>query len=173
MGKFYRINQYIKYPEVRVIDETGQQVGLMSSADALKLAQEKELDLVEITAKAKPPIVKIIDFSKFKYLESKKDRAGQNRSTQDTKEVRFSPFMAENDIKIRLKKAEKFLKTGDKVKLVVKFTGRQISKKDFGDKVMSYALQELSSVAELIQEPKLIGKLLIAQIKPKKNKQNG
>ncbi len=168
MGKFYRTNQYIKYPEVRVIDETGQQVGLMSSIDALKLAQEKDLDLVEITAKAKPPIVKIIDFSKFKYLESKKDRAGQSRSTQDTKEVRFSPFMAQNDIKVRLKKAEKFLKTGDKVKLVVKFTGRQISKKDFGDKVMSYALQELSSISELIQEPKLIGKLLIAQVKPKK-----
>jgi len=76
--------------------------------------------------------------------------------------------MAQNDIKVRLKKAEKFLKTGDKVKLVVKFTGRQISKKDFGDKVMSYALQELSSISELIQEPKLIGKLLIAQVKTKK-----
>lgn len=168
MGKFYRTNQYIKYPQVRVIDEAGQQVGVMSSSEALRLAQEKELDLVEITAKAKPPIVKIIDFSKFKYLESKKDRAGQSRSTQDTKEVRFSPFMAENDINVRLKKAEKFLKTGDKVKLVVKFTGRQISKKDFGDKVMSYALGQLEPVATLTQEPKLIGKLLIAQVKPKK-----
>ena len=170
MGKFYRINQHIKYPQVRVIDETGQQVGVMSSSEALQLAKEKELDLVELTAKAKPPVVKIISFSKFKYLESKKDRAGQSRSTQDTKEVRFSPFMAENDINIRLKKAEKFLKSGDKVKLVVKFTGRQISKKDFGNKVMGQVLQQLEPIATLVEEPKLIGKLLIAQVKPKQNK---
>lgn len=167
MRKFHRINQHIKHPQVRVIDETGQQVGVMSSSEALQLAKEKDLDLVELTAKAKPPVVKIISFSKFKYLESKKDRAGQSRSTQDTKEVRFSPFMAENDINVRLKKAKKFLKSGDKVKLVVKFTGRQISKKDFGNKVMDQVLQQLEPLVDIVDQPKLIGKLLIAQVKPK------
>ena len=168
MRKFHRTNQYIRHPEVRVISETGEQVGVMSSEKAFALAKQKNLDLVEISDKAKPPIVKIISFSKFKYLESKKFKAGQGKSTQDTKEVRFSPFMAENDLNTRIKKAQKFLKTGDRVKLVVKFTGRQITKKDFGDRVMQYALSKLEEVATVDQPPKLLGKLLIAQIKPKK-----
>ena len=168
MRKFHRTNQYIRHPEVRVISETGEQVGVMSAEKALSLAKEQGLDLVEISDKAKPPIVKIIAFSKFKYLESKKNRSGQNKSTQDTKEVRFSPFMAENDLNTRVKKATKFLKGGDRVKLVVKFTGRQITKKDFGDRVMQYAISKLEDVAEVDQPPKLLGKLLIAQIKPKK-----
>jgi translation initiation factor IF-3 len=167
LRKFHRTNQYIKHPEVRVIDETGQQVGVMSSSEAFALAKKSNLDLVEISDKAKPPIVKIIAFSKFKYLESKKQRSGQNKSTQSTKEVRFSPFMAENDLNTRVNKAKKFLKSGDRVKLVVKFTGRQITKKDFGDKVMQYALSKLEDVANVDQPPKLIGKLLITQIKPK------
>ena len=141
----------------------------MSSEKAFALAKEQGLDLVEISDKAKPPIVKIIAFTKFKYLESKKSRSGQNKSTQDTKEVRFSPFMAENDLNTRIKKATKFLKGGDRVKLVVKFTGRQITKKDFGDRVMQYALSKLDDVAQVDQPPKLLGKLLVAQIKPKKN----
>ena len=166
MRKFYRTNQYIRHPEVRVISQTGEQIGLMSSEKAFALAKEQGLDLVEISDKAKPPIVKIIAFTKFKYLESKKSRSGQNKSTQDTKEVRFSPFMAENDLNTRIKKAAKFLKGGDRVKLVVKFTGRQITKKDFGDRVMKYALSKLEDVSTVDQPPKLVGKLLIAQIKP-------
>jgi translation initiation factor IF-3 len=169
LRKFYRTNQYIRHPEVRVISQTGEQIGLMSSEKAFALAKEQGLDLVEISDKAKPPIVKIIAFTKFKYLESKKSRSGQNKSTQDTKEVRFSPFMAENDLNTRIKKATKFLKGGDRVKLVVKFTGRQITKKDFGDRVMQYALSKLDDVAQVDQPPKLLGKLLVAQIKPKKN----
>jgi len=152
---------------VRVIDEAGKQVGVMETPQALNLAQEKKLDLVEVTASAKPPVVKIIDFSKFKYLEAKKAKSGKGKSTQETKEVRFSPFMAENDVNTRLKKAEKFLKSGDRVKLVVKFSGRQITKKDFGDKVMQHALAQLEDKSTIVESPKLIGKLLIAQIKPK------
>ncbi len=168
MRKFHRTNQYIRHPEVRVISETGEQVGIMSAEKAFSLAKEQNLDLVEISDKAKPPIVKIIAFSKFKYLESKKNKSGQGKSNQDTKEVRFSPFMAENDLNTRIKKATKFLGGGDRVKLVVKFTGRQITKKDFGDRVMQYAISKLEDVAEVDQPPKLVGKLLIAQIKPKK-----
>ena len=166
MRKFYRTNQFIRHPEVRVISQTGEQIGVMSSEKAFSLAKEQGLDLIEISDKAKPPIVKIISFSKFKYLEAKKNKAGQTKSSQDTKEVRFSPFMAENDLNTRVKMAQKFLKGGDRVKLVVKFTGRQITKKDFGDRVMQYALSKLEEVSTLDQPPKLIGKLLIAQIKP-------
>lgn len=168
MRKYHRINQYITHPQVRVINEKGEQVGLMSSQEALALAKEQGLDLVEISDKAKPPIVKIISFNKFKYLESKKLKSGQNKSTQETKEVRFSPFMAENDLNTKIKRVIKFLKGGDRVKLVVKFTGRQITKKDFGDRIMQLALLKLEEVAEVDQQPKLIGKLLIAQVKPLK-----
>ncbi|MBU1200755.1 translation initiation factor IF-3 [Patescibacteria group bacterium] len=168
MRKYHRTNQYITHPQVRVIDEANKQIGIMSSQEAFSLAKEQGLDLVEISDKAKPPIVKIIAFNKFKYLESKKYKTGQGKSAQDTKEVRFSPFMAENDLNTKIKKATKFLKGGDRVKLVVKFTGRQITKKDFGDRVMQYALLKLEDVAEVDQPPKLLGKLLIAQVKPKK-----
>ncbi|MBU1071255.1 translation initiation factor IF-3 [Patescibacteria group bacterium] len=168
MRKYHRTNQYITHPQVRVIDETNKQIGIMSSQEAFSLAKEQGLDLVEISDKAKPPIVKIIAFNKFKYIESKKHKTGQGKSAQDTKEVRFSPFMAENDLNTKIKKATKFLKGGDRVKLVVKFTGRQITKKDFGDRVMQYALLKLEDVAEVDQPPKLLGKLLIAQVKPKK-----
>ena len=169
MRKYHRTNQFIRHPEVRVISETSEQVGIMSSEKAFALAKSQGLDLVEISDKAKPPIVKIIAFSKFKYLESKKLKSGQGTKNQDTKEVRFSPFMAENDLNTRVKKATKFLNGGDRVKLVVKFTGRQITKKDFGDRVMQYALSKLEEVSTLDQPPKLVGKLLIAQIKPLKN----
>jgi translation initiation factor IF-3 len=168
LRKYYRTNQFIRHPEVRVISEKGEQVGVMSSEKALSLAKEQGLDLVEISDKAKPPIVKIIAFTKLKYLESKKDKLGQGKSTQNTKEVRFSPFMAENDLNTKVNRAVKFLKSGDRVKIVVKFTGRQITKKDFGDRVMQYALSKLEDVASIDQQPKLIGKLLVAQIKPKK-----
>ena len=168
MSKYYKINQNIRYPEVRVLDQEGQQLGIMSSKDAYDKAQALSLDLVEITDKAKPPIVKIIDFQKFKYQEDKKDKAGVAKSGQETKELRLKPFMASNDISVKLKQAEKFLKAGDRVKLVVKFQGREITKKEFGEKVMNQALQSLAEISTIVEQPKFMGKLLIAQVKPKK-----
>ena len=168
MGKYYRINQNIRYPEVRVLDQDGSQLGVMSSQSAFEKATALGLDLVEITDKSNPPIVKIIDFQKFRYQEEKKDKAGSSASGQETKELRFKPFMAENDINIRCKQAEKFLKDGDRVKLVVKFQGREITKKEFGEKVMQQAINALSEISTIVEQPKYMGKLLIAQIKPKK-----
>lgn len=168
MSKYYKINQNIKHPEVRVLDQEGKQLGVMATREALEMAQHEGLDLVEITDKAKPPIVKVIDFQKFRYQEDKKERSGSSKSSQGTKELRLKPFMAENDIGIKIKQAEKFLKAGDRVKLVVKFRGRQITKKEFGEKVMNTALEKLADVSTIVEEPKIMGKLLVAQIKPKK-----
>ena len=140
----------------------------MTAQEAQEKASSLGLDLVEITDKSTPPIVKIIDFQKFRYQEEKKDKAGSSASGQETKELRFKPFMQENDIQIRCKQAEKFLKAGDRVKLVVKFQGREITKKEFGEKVMKQAIQNLSEISTIVEEPKYLGKLLIAQIKPKK-----
>lgn len=168
MSKYYRINQNIRYPEVRVLDQENKQLGIMLTKDALDQASALGLDLVEITEKATPPIVKIIEFQKFKYQEDKKDKAGLNRGGQETKEIRLKPFMQENDLGVKIRQAEKFLKAGDRVKLVVKFQGRQITKKEFGEKIIKLAIAGLAEVSTVAEEPKFLGKLLIAQVKPKK-----
>lgn len=167
MSKFYRINQYIKAPEVRVIDHEGAQVGIMKIEEALQKAKTVGMDLVEIVSEAKPPVVKIIDFTKFKYQESKKEKSGL-KSHQDTKEIHFYPFMEENDINIRLNRVLDFIKDGNRVKLVVKFTGRQLAHKEFGQNLMNDIITRLAETASLVEAPKQLGKLLIAQIKPKK-----
>lgn len=168
MSKYYKINQNIRYPEARVIDETGGQLGIMPVRDALERAQNLGLDLVEVTDKANPPIVKIIDFQKFKYQEEKREKSGAAKGGQDTKMIRLRPFMAENDLMTKVKQAEKFLKSGDRVKLVVKFQGREITKKEIGEKLIANAIEKLAEVSTVVESPKLMGKLLIAQIKPKK-----
>lgn len=168
MGKFYRINQYIKAETVRVIDEKGGQVGVMPLKEALNRAEELGVDLVEVAEQAKPPVVKLIEFSKFKYQESKKDRAGQAKGSQETKEILLYPFMAENDLQVKLNRVRQFLKDGDKARLVVKFKGREITKKEFGEQMMARALESLSGQATVEQPPKMLGKLIIAVVKPKK-----
>lgn len=167
MGKFHRINQYIKADTVRVIGEDGGQLGVMPLTEALQKARDLGVDVVEVAETAKPPVVKLIEFSKFKYQESKKERAGA-ASAQETKEIVLRPFMAENDLLIKLNRVKEFLKDGDKVRLVVKFKGREITKKEFGDKIMAKALENLAGVATVEQEPKMLGKLLMATVKPKK-----
>lgn len=168
MGKYYRINQNIRYPEVRVIDQENKQLGIMSTKEAIEKAVTLGLDLVEITEKATPPIVKIIEFQKFRYQEDKKDKAGSGGGGQNTKEIRLKPFMAENDLGVKVRQAEKFLKAGDRVKLVVKFHGREITKKEFGENIMNRAITGLAEVSTVAEAPKFLGKLLIAQVKPKK-----
>ena len=167
MGKFHRINQYIKAESVRVIGPDGTQLGVMPTREALEKARTLGVDLVEVAESAKPPVTKLIEFSKFKYQESKKDRAGA-ASAQKTKEVQMTPFMAENDFQNRLSRARDYLSGGDKVRLVVKFKGREITKKEFGEKLMAKALEQLAETATVEQPPKLMGKLIITHLKPKK-----
>ncbi|MFZ2201887.1 MAG: translation initiation factor IF-3 [Microgenomates group bacterium] len=167
MAKFHRINQYIKADSVRAIGPDGAQLGVMSLAEALAKAKDLGVDVVEVAETAKPPVVKLIEFSKFKYQENKKERAGL-AGAQETKQIILKPFMAENDLQIKLNRIKKILSDGDKVRLVVKFKGREITKKEFGDKIMARALEILAPVATIEQEPKMLGKLIIAQLKPKK-----
>lgn len=168
MSKYYKINQYIKAESIRVIDGTGQQLGVMATKEALVKAAELGLDLIEVAENAVPPVVKMMELSKFKYQESKKDRAGASKGSQETKEIRLAPFMAENDLKTKTDKARECLEAGDKVRLVVKFTGRQMSKKEFGDRIITSAINLLAEVGTVVEQPKMLGKLLIAQLKPKK-----
>lgn len=141
----------------------------MSRHQALQLAQEQGIDLIEVAPQAKPPVAKLISFSKFKYqLKQKQSQSRKKSKGQNLKEIRFTPFIAENDFNTRLKKAEEFLKEQDKVKLTVKFVGRQITRKEFGDNLLKRAQQNLSHLATVEQEPKLRGKLLSMVLAPAK-----
>jgi len=169
--KFTAINQFIKATELRVVDETGKQVGLMSKNEALNIAQERGLDLVEIAPMAKPPVAKIIDFKKFKYLEAKKEREGKAASGKvEIKEIRFSPFIAQGDMESRLGRIKDILGDGDRVKIVVKFTGRQITKVEFGHDLIKKILFALEGIATADGVPKLQGKQLFLILNPAKKK---
>lgn len=169
--KFYAVNQFIKATEMRVVDETGKQIGVMSKTDALQLAHDKGVDLVEIAPMAKPPVGKIIDFKKFKYLEAKKDREGKASSGKvEIKEIRFSPFIGQGDLDTRLERIKEILGDGDRVKIVVKFSGRQITHVEFGHDLIKKILSQLDGIASADGVPKLQGKQLFLIINPTKKK---
>ena len=167
--KFYAINQFVKGLELRVVDETGKQVGVMSKVDALTEAGKRGMDLVEIAPTAKPPVAKIIDFKKFKYLEAKKEREGRAKSGKvELKELRFTPFIASGDLESRLGRMKEILQDGDRVKIVVKFTGRQITHPEFGHELIKKVLSLLEGIAVADGVPKLQGKQLFLVVNPAK-----
>lgn len=169
VGKFYRINQYIKAKEVRVVDESGKQVGVMPIFNAVQKAREEGKDLVEVAPNAQPPVAKIIDFKKFKYLEAKKEREEKKgQKGGELKEVQFTPFMAQNDFETRIKKVREFLGEGSKVRIRVRFKGRQITKKDFGFKIIDKILLELGETARKEGEARSQGREIYLILAPEK-----
>lgn len=169
VAKFYRINQYIQAKEVRVVDETGKQIGVMPIFAAIQKAREAGVDLVEVASGAKPPVAKIINFKKFKYLEAKKEKEEKKGiKGGELKEVRLSPFIAQNDLNTRIRKIKNFLEENNKVKVVVRFSGREITKKDFGYRVVNQVLENLAELAEKDSEPKFQGRDLFLTLSPKK-----
>lgn len=167
----YRINERITAPELRVLNALGEQIGVMSRIEALTKAREEELDLVEIAASAKPPVVKIIDFNKFLYQESKKKQEEKKKAkVSETKEVRLGPFMSSNDLQVVVRRAKEFLEDGDKVKLVLKFKGRQITHPEFGHAIIGRTIEALSDISKVDREARLEGKQLIAVISPERKK---
>lgn len=170
--KYYATNSFIKAPELRVVDETGKQVGVISKDEALAKARNLGVDLVEIAPMAKPPVAKLIDFKKFKYIEAKKERDGKSSSNKvELKEIRFTPFIAQGDMDSRLKKIKEYLGDGDRVKIVVKFTGRQITRVEFGHELIKKVLAGLEGSATPDGVAKLQGKQLFLILNPAK-KQN-
>lgn len=169
MGKFYRINQFIQAKEVRVVDETGKQIGVMPVFNAIQKARELGVDLVEVSSNANPPVTKIIDFKKFKYLEAKKEKEEKKGiKGGDIKEVVFTPFIAQNDINTRIKKIREFLKEGNKVKVRILFKGRELTKKDFGYRLIDQLLSELGEEAKKEGESKFMGRELFITLSAKK-----
>lgn len=170
--KFYKINLYITAPTVRLLDEDGKQIGVLSLAEARQQSLQTGLDLVEIASNAKPPVVKLIDFAKYKYQEAKKEQAekrGQKKGGE-IKEIQLTPFIGQGDLETRFKKTQKFLTTGNKVKLSIKFQGRQITKKEFGYQLIEKFKQQFAEIASPEGEAKLIGKRLFFILTPFKKK---
>lgn len=167
--KFYRTNQYIRALKLRVIDEDGKQVGILTLTEALEKAKDKGADLVEIAPTAQPPVAKIIDFKKFLYLEEKRERkAKRGIKGGGIKGIRLSPFIAKGDFDFRVKRAGEFLKENNKVRVVVRFSRRQLGKKEFGYNLLRKFAESLSQVGQLEGEPKWLGKDLISTLSPLK-----
>jgi len=171
LKKIYRINHYITASQVRLLDEDGKQIGVMPINDARSMSQSSGLDLVEIAPRAVPVVVKLIDFAKFRYQEAKKLKA-EKRGIKggELKEIQMTPFIGQMDYETRLKKAQKFLTTGNKVKLSIKFQGRQIARKEFGYNLIDKFKTDLVDIATAEGEPKLLGKRLILILTPVKKK---
>lgn len=161
--KFYRLNYQIQALKVRLLDDTGKQIGVLDRQEALKLAQKEEKDLVEIAPNAKPPVVKLIDFKKFKYLQAKKEKQDK-KNTKDNaiKEIRLRPFTGVHDLDVRVKKAQKFLKNKTKIKVAVKFIGRELSKKEFGYQIIEQFGDKLKDMAKIEVAPHFEGRQLVA-----------
>lgn len=163
----WRLNEQIPASELRVLDFEGKQVGLLKKEEALKLAKEQGVDLIEIAPKAVPPVAKIMDFGKFRYQEEKKAKEASKKSKpSDIKELRFSPFMGEGDFQTRYRRIIEFLKDKSKVKLVVYFKKKQLGSKQFGYDMFGRILKDLGEGINVDMKPKFLGRNLIMIISP-------
>jgi len=146
-----------------LIDENGKQIGIVSSSDALKTAEEHGLDLVEIAPKADPPVCKIMDFSKYKYQQQMKDRESKKKQhVIKIKELRFRPRIGEHDLIMKINRAKEFLTSGYKVKITLMFRGRELAHKEDGFKLVERVTEELSDVAEVDKAPMNEGRTIIS-----------
>lgn len=163
------INEQIKDKEVRVIGENGEQLGIMSAREALKLAQEAELDLVKIAPTAKPPVCKIIDYGKYKYEQIRKEReAKKKQKIVELKEIRLSPNIDTNDLSTKMNAARKFLVKGNKVKVTLRFRGREMAHMQTSKHILDDFAEQLADIAVVEKAPKLEGRSISMVLTEKK-----
>lgn len=168
ISKDLAVNEQIKHREVRVIDTDGKQIGIMDIQKALKLAKSKQLDLVQVAPKANPPVCRIMDYGKYKYEQSKKEKeAKKKQKVINVKELRMSPNIEEHDLQVRIKNARRFLKEGDKVKVTIKFRGREITHNSLGKEVLENFAESVKDLAVIEKKPKLEGRNMIMILAPK------
>jgi translation initiation factor IF-3 len=159
---YFRINHQIRARELRVLDSTGKQIGVMSIDEARKLAAEEELDVVEVAPLASPPVAKIIDYSKFLYqLKKKKQEEKKKTVTSETKQIRMGPFIGDHDLEIKVRHAKEFLEDGDKVKFIVRFRGREFTKKELGEGVLKRVVDMLQEVAKVERDAHMEGRQMV------------
>lgn len=162
-----RINREIRAKEVRVIDPEGKQLGILAIFEALRLAANFELDLVEVSPKSEPPVCRIMDYGKFKYQQSKKaHEAKKKQAIVHIKEVKMRPKTEEHDFQFKLRHIERFLKEGNKTKVTVVFRGRELAHPDFGRNMLGRIAEEIKEWGKIEQSPKFEGRNFIMVLAP-------
>ncbi len=165
-----RINEEIRVKEVRLLSPEGEQLGIVAAKEALRMAQEKELDLVEIAPMAKPPVCRIMDFGKFKYEQSKREKETRKKQkTVNVKEVKMRPNIEDHDLEVKTKNAIKFLTEGDKVKVTLMFRGRELAHAELGKKLLARVAETTKDFATIERHPKVEGRNMIMILAPKQD----
>lgn len=164
-----KTNERIRFPKIRVIDSEGGQLGIITPKEALAVAREKNLDLVLVSETADPPVCKIMDYGKYKYEQDKKQKeAKKKQHNADVKEVKMRYKIDKHDYDVRVKNAQRFLKSGDKVKATVSFRGREIQHSNLAEELLRRMASDLEDVAEIQQSPKREGRNMMMMLSPKK-----
>lgn len=165
------INEAIRDREVRLIDENGDQVGIVPNREAQDRARDARLDLVLVSPQANPPVAKILDYGKYRYeMEKSAKEARKQQQTIEVKEVRFSPNIQEHDLNVRARQAERFLKSGDHVKVSVRFRGREMGHTDLGREVLEQFVDILGDVATVDKKPRMEGRNMTMFLVPNRDK---
>ncbi|WP_353572990.1 translation initiation factor IF-3 [Candidatus Albibeggiatoa sp. nov. BB20] len=164
-----RINEQINVPKVRLIDADGENVGVVSVQDAQTRASEAELDLVEISPSAKPPVCRIMDYGKYLFEQNKKRQIAKKKQKQvQVKEVKFRPTTEEGDYKVKLRNAMRFLEDGDKTKVTIRFRGREVTHQDIGRQLLARLEKDIGELGNVEQRPKMEGRQMVMIISPSK-----
>ncbi|MDD3268473.1 MAG: translation initiation factor IF-3 [Syntrophomonadaceae bacterium] len=168
MSKDWRVNEEIRVKEVRLISETGEQLGIVPIRQALDMALEKEMDLVEVAPSAKPPVCRLMDYGKFKFEQSKREKeARKKQKIISVKEVKMRPNIEEHDFQVKAKNARKFLSAGDKVKVTIMFRGREITHPEIGEKLSIKLTEQLADISTVEKAPKIEGRNMVTILMPK------
>lgn len=163
-----RTNEMIRVREVRLIDDEGNQLGIVPTVDALRMAKDKDLDLVEVSPNANPPVCKILDFGKYRFEQEKKLRESKkNQKVLKLKEIRMQPKIGSGDLDTKAKHVQEFLNEGDKVKITVRFRGRELAHTELGFDVLNEVLKRLTSAYNIDKPAKMDGKMMSITISPK------
>ena len=171
ISKDLRINEEIVVKEMRLVDDANNQLGIVSRQEALRIAEERQLDLVEIAPQANPPVCRLMDYGKYKYEQSKKEKeAKKKQKIIQVKEVKLRPNIEEHDYQVKLRSAMKFLQSGNKVKATIMFRGREIIHAPKGKEILSRIAKELEEIAVVEKFPKLEGRNMIMVLAPKIDK---
>lgn len=164
----HQINEDIRDREVRLISDDGEQLGIMSIDAAMDIAVEKDLDLVKIAPGSNPPVCKIMDYGKYRFEQSKREKeAKKNQHIVEVKEIRMSPGIGDNDFNVKLRNGQKFLKDGDRLKVTIRFRGRQMAHTNLGEILLRRFAEECSEVATVDKNPKLEGRNMAMFLSPK------
>ena len=164
----YQVNEEIRDREVRLIGENGEQLGIMSGSAAMQIAIEKDLDLVKIAPGSNPPVCKIMDYGKYRFEQSKREKeARKNQRVIEVKEIRMSPSIGENDFLVKLRNGQKFLTDGDRVKVTVRFRGREMAHTNIGEQLLRDFAAKCAEIANLDKQPKLEGRNMSIFLSPK------